>query len=509
MAKQRIYVAIDLKSFYASVECVERGFDPLNTNLVVADESRTEKTICLAVSPSLKAFGIPGRPRLFEVIAKVENINRERSNRLPGGILDGKSLLGSELAEHANLGVDYYVAPPRMALYVDYSTRIYNIYLKYIAPEDIHVYSIDEVFMDVTNYLKTYKMSAHQLTMTMIRDVLKETGITATAGIGTNMYLAKIAMDIVAKKSMPDKDGVRIASLDEYSYREKLWEHRPLTDFWRVGKGYARKLEAHGLYTMGDIALCSIASPYEKQNEELLYKLFGVNAELLIDHAWGWEPVTIKDVKSYRPDSKSLCSGMVLQEPYSFAKTRIVVQEMMELLALDLVAKGLKTKQLVLTIGYDKENLATEEQLRAYKGEIVRDRYGRLIPKHSHGTANIPYYSSSTQELNAAVDGLYMRIVDPALTVRRITIAACGLLSAAKLSQKHEEQYEELSLFADTKEDQQEQLHEAVIQREHNRQQAMLHIRKRFGKNAIMKAISLEEGAVTRQRNGQIGGHKS
>lgn len=511
MAKRRIYVAIDLKSFYASVECVERGLDPLDANLVVADNSRTEKTICLAVSPSLKSYGVPGRPRLFEVISKVKDINAERAKKAPGGILEGASRYGSELAANPALAVDYYVATPRMALYVEYSTRIYQIYLQYIAPEDIHVYSIDEVFMDVTDYLKTYQLSAHDLAMTMIRDVLKQTGITATAGIGTNMYLAKIAMDIVAKKSMPDRDGVRIASLDEQAYREKLWEHRPLTDFWRVGRGYARKLEAHGMYTMGDVALASVASPFAKRNEELLYKLFGVNAELLIDHAWGYEPVTIKEVKAYRPEAKSVGTGMVLQEPYSYDKARIVVQEMLELLCLDLVEKGLKTNQLVLTIGYDRENLATEEQRMAYHGAVVMDHYGRLIPKHSHGTVNLKHYSSSSFELREALLGLFEQLVDPALTVRRVNIAACKVLYKENVSQEPVAQYEMLDLFSSVEGNQSdaEEQYQAQVEREQNRQEAVLHIRKRFGKNAIMRAISLEEGAVTKQRNGQIGGHKS
>jgi len=395
--ENRIYLAIDLKSFYASVECIERGLDPMKTNLVVADESRTEKTICLAVSPPLKRYGIPGRARLFEVAQKVKEANALRQRSAPGHRFAGASHDDPELKASPELAIDYIIAPPRMALYVEYSTRIYETYLKYIAPEDIHVYSIDEVFMDVTRYLNTYQLTPRQLAMKMILDVLGTTGITAAAGIGTNLYLCKIAMDIGAKHIQPDENGVRIAELDEISYRKSLWGHRPLTDFWRVGRGYAKKLEEHGLYTMGDIARCSIGKPADRHNEALLYKLFGVNAELLIDHAWGWEPVTIADVKAYKPSTNSISSGQVLQSPYPCNKAKLIVREMTDLLALDLVDKGLVTNQLVLTIGYDIENLTDPKRRQAYRGEVTTDHYGRAIPRHAHGTANLGRYTSSTK----------------------------------------------------------------------------------------------------------------
>ena len=403
--ENRIYLAIDLKSFYASVECLERGLDPMTTNLVVADESRTEKTICLAVSPSLKSYGIPGRPRLFEVVQKIKEVNAARQRNAPGRRFAGSSSDYNELKIHPDLAVDYIVAPPQMARYMEISTQIYDIYMKYIAPEDIHVYSIDEVFMDVTNYLNTYRLSARELAMKIILDVLLTAGITATAGIGTNLYLCKVAMDIEAKHISPDKNGVRIAELDEMSYRRKLWSHRPLTDFWRVGKGYANKLEQNGIFTMGDVARCSIGKPNEYYNEDLLYKLFGVNAELLIDHAWGWEPCTIADIKAYKPESNSIGSGQVLQYPYDFEKAKLVVKKMTDALVLDLVEKGLVTNQLTLTVGYDIENLTDQNRRKKYHGEVKTDRYGRKIPKHAHGTANLEGYSSSTKQIMAAMLG--------------------------------------------------------------------------------------------------------
>ena len=428
MAKQKTYIAIDLKSFYASVECKERNRDPLTTNLVVADKSRTEKTICLAVSPSLKSYGIPGRPRLFEVVQKVREANNKRRWKAPNRTFNGSSDDKAELDANPALEIDYIVAPPRMAYYMEYSTKIYNVYLKYVAPEDIFPYSIDEVFMDVTDYLQTYRMTARELAMTMIQDVLKTTGITATAGIGTNMYLCKIAMDIVAKHIEPDKNGVRIAELDEMSYRRKLWSHRPITDFWRVGNGYAKKLEEHGLYTMGDIARCSIGKPNELYNEELLYKLFGINAELLIDHAWGYEPCTMEQVKAYKPETNSVSSGQVLHCPYDYEKAKLIVKEMTDQMVLDLVDKGVVTDQLVLTIGYDIENLSNPNLKNQYKGEITIDRYGRKVPKHAHGTANLKKKTSSTRLITNAVMDLYDRIVDEHLLVRRITITANKLV---------------------------------------------------------------------------------
>lgn len=389
MDRERTYIAIDLKSFYASVECIERKLNPMTTNLVVADRSRTEKTICLAVSPSLKSFGIPGRPRLFEVVQKINEVNAGRKWRAPGGSFTGTSYDFEELRNNPKLAVDFIVALPRMAHYIEYSTQIYNIYLKYVAPEDIHIYSIDEVFMDVTDYLKSYRMTARELAMTIILDVLDEVGITATAGIGTNMYLCKVAMDIVAKHIEPDEKGVRIAELDEMSYRRLLWNHRPLTDFWRVGRGYAKKLEKAGLFTMGDIARCSIGKPEDYYNEDLLYKMFGVNAELLIDHAWGYEPCTMKEVKAYKPSTNSVCSGQVLQCPYDFHKARMVIREMVDMMVLDLVDKRLVTDQIVLTVGYDIENFKDADRRRKYTGEITTDHYGRKIPKHAHGTKNL------------------------------------------------------------------------------------------------------------------------
>lgn len=462
----RSYIAIDLKSFYASVECVDRGLNPLTANLVVADVSRTEKTICLAVSPALKAYGIAGRARLFEVVQRVREVNRQRSR-------SGEPPL------------EYIAAPPRMRRYMEVSTKIYSIYLKYIAPEDIHVYSCDEVFIDATDYLGTYACSAHQLAMRMIKDVLAQTGITATAGIGPNMYLAKVAMDIEAKHSPADADGVRIAELDEMSYRRKYWDHRPLTDFWRIGKGLAAKLEANYMYTLGDVARCSI------ENEEVLYRLFGVNAELLIDHAWGWEPCRISDIKSYKPSSNSLSSGQVLSEPYNFEKARLVAREMTDSLVLDLVAKKLVTDQMVLTVGYDIENL--DDRNRDYQGEVVRDFYGRSVPKPAHGSINLESHNSSTELITDAVMQLFDRIVDRKLLVRRMYVVANHTLDEERAAM------EPVSLFADTQSD----------ERERRRQEAILAIKNKFGKNAILKGMNFSEGATARDRNAQVGGHKA
>ena len=496
------YLCIDLKSFYASVECIERGLDPMTTNLVVADISRTEKTICLAVTPSLKSYGIPGRARLFEVVQKVKEVNARRLSEAPNREFSGKSSDNTQLLKDSSLMLDYIVAPPRMAYYMEYSTRIYNVYLKYVAPEDIHVYSIDEVFIDITQYLKAAKMSAHDFARMLVRDVLATTGITATAGIGTNMYLAKIAMDITAKHIEPDKDGVRIAELDEMSYRTKLWSHRPLTDFWRVGKGYATKLEAKGIYTMGDIARCSV------YNEDFLYRLFGVNAELLIDHAWGWEPCTIAEVKAYKPRTNSLSSGQVLQHPYEFEKAKLVTREMTEQLVLDIVDKKLMTNQLVLTVGYDIENLKSQNLEDSYKGEITVDRYGRKIPKHAHGTANLESYSSSTKLIAEAVMSLFERIVDKKLLVRRITLAACRLISEDDVPS--DDSARQLDFFTDYEAVEREQNEQKqALEKERKMQKAMLDIKKKFGKNAILKGMNFEEGATAKERNAQIGGHKA
>lgn len=504
--KERTYVCCDLKSFYASVECVERGLDPMITNLVVADQRRTDKTICLAVSPSLKAYGIPGRARLFEVVQKVTEVNARRKWNAPGHQLTGSSWHDPEVQKNPALALDYIVVPPRMAHYIDWSTKIYSVYLKYIAPEDIYPYSIDEVFMDLTNYLDTYKMTARELTRTIILDILKTTGITAAAGMGTNLYLAKVAMDIVAKHVHPDKDGVRIAKLNEMTYRRLLWDHRPLTDFWRVGKGYATKLEAHGLYTMGDVARCSIGKPGEYHNEELLYKLFGINAEILIDHAWGWEPCTIADAKAYKPENKSIVSGQVLQCPYDFQKARLVVREMADALALDLVDKGLVTNQLVLTVGYDRENLDNPSRAAQYKGPVTADRYGRKIPKHAVGTENFPY-TSSANDLLRAVTALYDRIVDENLLIRRLSISANKLLDEANAPKGEAEQ---LDLFTDyAAKEHQEQEDRVAHARERKLQEAMLDIKKKYGKNAILKGMNLEEGATARERNRTIGGHQA
>ncbi|MCI6229130.1 MAG: DNA methylase [Clostridiales bacterium] len=510
---ERTYIAIDLKSFYASVECAERQLDPLTTNLVVADASRTEKTICLAVSPSLKAHGIPGRARLFEVVQKVKEVNQQRMVTAIGQkkvrknedgcyVFSSSSFNANALAADPSLELSYIVAPPRMRLYMDYSTRIYHIYLKYVSPDDIHVYSIDEVFIDVTHYLSLYRMSARELAMTMIRDILYTTGITATGGIGTNLYLAKVAMDIVAKHVPADKDGVRIAELDEWKYRELLWTHEPITDFWRIGRGYAKKLAQHGMTTMGDVARCSIGSDNDYYNEELLYKLFGVNAELLIDHAWGWEPTTIDLIKAYKPESSSISTGQVLSSPYPFEKAKIIVREMTDLLVLDLVDKGLVTDQIVLTIGYDRESLTRTN----YSGPIISDGYGRQVPKYAHGSINLGKHSSSTSLIMEKVMELFQRIVNPNLLVRRVTIAACHIFREELVPAP---QCEQLDLFTDfAAEEAQREAEAAKEAQEKKLQKAMLKIQKRFGKNAILKGTNFEEGATTRERNGQVGGHK-
>lgn len=508
MPDNKYYICIDLKSFYASVECVERGLNPLDTNLVVADNSRTEKTICLAVTPSLKAYGLSGRSRLFEVVSKVKEINNTRLKNAPNFKFTGESFSDTELKSSPELSLSYIVAPPRMAYYIEYSTRIYEVYLKYIAPEDIHVYSIDEVFIDATSYLKTYGLTARELAVKIISDVYKTTGITATAGVGTNMYLAKIAMDIVAKKAMPDSYGARIGELDEMSYRKSLWTHRPITDFWRVGKGIAKKLESVGIYTMGDIAKCSVGADCDYYNEELLYKLFGINAELLIDHAWGWEPCTIDDIRSYKPSVKSLSSGQVLHCPYDSAKAKLIVREMTELMSLDLVEQGYVTNQMVLTIGYDIENLLNPEIRKKYSGEITGDFYGRKVPKNAHGTGNIKSYTSSTRVITDCVMELYDRIINKNLLVRRINLCANNLLKEDSV--KKDSTFVQLDFFTDyEREREKAQMEAEALQKERRIQNAMLKIKKKYGKNAILKGMNLEEGATTVSRNSQIGGHKA
>lgn len=501
--KQHTYIAIDLKSFYASVECRDRGLDPLDTNLVVADESRTDKTICLAVTPTLKSFGISGRARLFEVKQRVQEVNADRKRNLRGREFAGSSHFYSELSKDPSLELDFIIAPPRMAYYMEYSTRIYEIYMKYVAPEDIIVYSIDEVFMDVTDYLQTYRMSPRDLAMKMILEVLETTGITATAGIGTNLYLCKVAMDVMAKHIPSDENGVRIAFLDEMTYRRELWSHRPITDFWRVGRGYAKKLETYGIYTMGDVARCS------EQNEELLYRLFGKNAELLIDHAWGWEPCTVEAVKAYRPESSSLGSGQVLQCPYDAEKAKLVVREMADALSLDLVEKRLVTDQIVITVGYDIENLTDPERRKKYRGEVVTDRYGRQIPKHAHGTENLESFTSSTQKVVEAASVLYDRIVDKNLLIRRMNITANNIVEEKAAPQKNNS-YQQLDLFTDYAAEEEQEKQEALrLDRERKLQEATITIKKKFGKNAILKGMSLQEGATAKNRNEQIGGHKA
>ena len=494
--ENKIYVAIDLKSFYASVECKERGLDPITTNLVVADSSRTEKTICLAVSPALKSYGIPGRARLFEVVQKVKEINVYRKRKATNRTFTGSSYSDIELKKNKNLELSYIIAPPRMAYYMKYSSKIYNIYLKYFSSDDIYVYSIDEVFIDVTHYLKTYNMRAKELVTKVIQDVYQTTGITATAGIGTNLYLCKIAMDIVAKHVKPDENGVRIAGLDEMAYRKLLWGHRPLTDFWRVGKGYTKKLEEHGMYTMGDVARMSV------KNEDLLYKLFGVNAELLIDHAWGWESVTIESIKAYRPATNSICSGQVLHCPYNYENTKIIVKEMTELLALDLVEKGLVTNQIVLEVGYDVDNLKNQAISSLYNGEITTDKYGRKVPKHAHGTINIDHQTASSKVLTGYIIKLYEQIVNKQLLVRRINITVNNVVNENMVKTSD---YEQISLFVDYKEVNKKRKKEKA---EKEIQKAMIDIKSKYGKNAILKGMNLQKEGTTIERNRQIGGHK-
>ncbi len=502
------YIAIDLKSFYASVECVERSLDPMTTNLVVADLTRTEKTICLAVSPSLKAYGIAGRARLFEVVQRVREVNARRQSMAPGRQFQGVSYDDTELKASPEKALDYIVAPPRMAHYIDYSTRIYEIYLKYVAPEDCHVYSIDEIMMDVTHYLNTYQMTARELAGKIIRDIHSTTGITATAGIGSNLYLCKVAMDIVAKHIPPDKNGVRIANLTEKSYRRILWAHQPITDFWRVGPGYAKKLREYGMYTMGDVARCSIGKPGEYHNEDLLYKLFGVNAELLIDHAWGWEPCTMADIKAYKPSASSIGSGQVLHCPYTVEKARLVVREMADSLALDLVDKHLATDQIILTVGYDRESLSDPGNRESCKGEIKTDRYGRSVPKHAHGTVNLKRQTSSARLIAEGALALYDENVRKDYLVRRIAISANHVVDECTV--KNRSVYEQLDLFTDyaaLKEEQEAE--EAELRRERSLSQAVLDIKKKYGKNAILKGINLMEGATAIDRNQQIGGHRA
>ena len=497
----RVYACIDLKSFYASVECKERGLDPLTTNLVVADESRTEKTVCLAITPSMKQYGLGGRARLYEVIQKVKQVNYDRKRNNNYKTFTNKSVNDNELKNDKSLELDFIIAPPRMAYYMDYSTKIYNVYLKYLSADDIYVYSIDEVFCDLTNYLQYNNMTPRELVTKMIHDVYETTGITATGGIGTNMYLAKVAMDIVAKHTEPDKFGVRMAELDEISYREKLWSHKPLTSFWRVGPGYTKKLESKGIYTMGDIARCSI------ENEELLYKLFGVNAELLIDHAWGWEPCTIKDIKSYKPERNSISSGQVLHCPYTFNKAKIIIKEMADLLALDLVKKNLVTNQLVLTIGYDIDNLTIPEIRNKYNGDITYDHYGREVPKHAHGTINIDHYTSSSKIIMDNMMKLFEKIINKELLIRRVNVVACNVVPPESVKDKKIVQ--QFDLFSNNEEQEKLKIKELEDEKEEKKvQEVLLSIKNRFGKNAILKGMNLEEGGTTIERNGQIGGHK-
>lgn len=499
--EKHIYIAIDLKSFYASVECVERNLDPLTTNLVVADKNRTEKTICLAVSPALKQYGISGRARLFEVVSKVKEINKQRLMNTSKYYFTDKSYDDVELKKDKNLKLDYVIAPPRMAHYLKWSTKIHEIYLKYVSPEDMHVYSIDEVFMDVTHYLKTYEVTAKELAMIIIQDVFETTGITATAGIGTNLYLCKIAMDIVAKHIQPDKNGVRIAQLNEWMYRKYLWNHKPITDFWRVGKGYAKRLEQLGLYTMGDIAKCSVGKQKDFYNEDLLYETFGVNAELLIDHAWGYEPCTMKDIKSYKPENNSIGTGQVLSCPYSFKKARIVVKEMLDSLALSLVSKGLVTNQIVITIGYDKNN-------KDYNGELTNDRYGRKIPKHTHGTVHLDRYTSSSKLIVKSGIKWFDKSVKQFLKIRRINISACQVVDESMVKNKEYNQQLDLFMNFDQMKNDEEKL-KIELEKEKRLQKATLKLKDKYGKNAVLKAIDLQDGATAKERNDTIGGHKA
>ncbi|NLD84196.1 MAG: DNA methylase [Clostridiales bacterium] len=503
MTEEKAYIAIDLKSFYASVECVERGLDPLTTHLVVADPSRTEKTICLAVSPSLKQYGIPGRARLFEVVQRVRQINAARLEQAPNRQFTGASFWEMELRQNPALELKYITAPPRMAHYMACSTRIYHIYCRFVAPEDIHVYSVDEVFIDASPYLKTYQCTPRELALRMVKAVLRETGITATAGIGTNLYLAKVAMDIVAKHIPPDRDGVRIAELDERRYREQLWGHTPLTDFWRVGRGYARKLEALGIRTMGDIARCSLGKSYSPYGQEKLFRLFGVNAELLIDHAWGVEPCTIADIKAYQPESHSLSSGQVLSTPYPADKARLVVREMTDNLALELIDKRLVTDQMVLVVGYDIENLSDPMRRAAYNGPVEADYYGRQTPKAAHGSVSLPRQTASSTLMMEAVAGLFDRIVHPALLVRRMYVVANHVVREDSAGAPAARQ---IDFWTDCAA---EDARDAALDREKRRQRAVVALRKKYGKNAVLRGMNFEEGATARERNAQIGGHKA
>ncbi|HEY4543623.1 MAG TPA: DNA methylase [Tissierellaceae bacterium] len=505
---KKTYVSIDLKSFYASVECIEMGLDPLNTNLVVADNSRSEKTICLAVSPTLKSYGIKGRPRLFEVIQKIDEVNAIRLSKLKDRVFLEKSFDYKKINSSDNIAVDYIVARPRMAKYIEYSTKIYNIYLKYVSEEDIHVYSIDEVFIDITNYLETYNLTSREITTKILLDILENTGITATAGIGSNLYLSKVAMDILAKKIPIDKSGVQIAELDEMSYRRKLWSHRPITDFWRVGRGYEKRLEKQGLYTMGDIARCSIGKPTDYHNENLLYKMFGINAELLIDHAWGWESCTMKDIKEYKPLSKSISSGQVLHSPYTFKKGKLIVWEMTDLLVLDLVSKRLVTNQISLRVGYDRESLLDPKIKKIYKGQTTIDDYGRIKPKSAHGSINLDSYTSSTKNIINAVMQLFDELVDENLLIRRVNISANNIIEEENV--KDENKIDQLNLFTDYKKLEEEKKKEEIEKsKERKIQETILNIKEKYGKSAVIKATNLKEGATTLDRNKQIGGHRA
>ncbi len=498
------YIAIDLKSFYASVECIERGLDPLNTNLVVADTSRTAKTICLAATPSLKKYGISGRSRYFEVLQQVSKANRQRIHCTKNHKFVGSSIFDDELLANPDLAIDYIVAPPRMALYLDFSAKIYEIYLKHFSPEDIHIYSVDEVFIDVTKYLKTYNLSARELTRIILIEIFDTTGITATAGIGTNLYLAKVAMDIMAKKIPKDESGVIIAELDEITYRKELWNHLPITDFWRVGRGYAKRLAEHDIYTMGDIALCSITDSHHLRNEDLLYDLFGINAELLIDHAWGYEPCTMDEIKSYQPQSNSLCSSQVLHDPYSFEKARIVISEMIDQISLDLVKKNLLTDRLELTIGYDVENIHDPERAHKYKGETQVDFYGRIVPKPAHGSISFGRHTSSSFYLTKRILELFDNIANPQLLIRRMSISVGHVASVNSVQQS----IQQLSFFGELpKYD--NSLDDEIEKRERALQSAILKIKNRYGKNSILRGINYMEGATTKMRNQQIGGHRA
>lgn len=497
----RVYAAIDLKSFFASVECRKRNLNPLTTNLVVADNTRTEKTICLAISPSMKAYGLPGRARLFEVMQKVKNVNNGRRMLAHNKMFSGKSYNDIELKKDKNLELDYIIAPPHMASYMEYSTKIYNIYLKYISSEDIFPYSIDEVFCDLTSYINTYKLSPRELVTKIIKDIYDTTGITATAGIGTNLFLCKVAMDIVAKHVEPNSYGVRIAELDERSFREKLWNHKPITDFWRVGKGYAKRLEKYRMFTMGDVARCSV------ENEELLYKIFGVNAELLIDHSWGWECATIKSVKECKPENRSLCSGQVLHCPYDYDQTKLIIKEMADEITLDMVEKHFVTDMLVLTIEYDIENLKNAKYSKFYNGEIKEDRYGRRVPKPAHGTFRLENKTFSTRIISNGFVQLFDRIINKNLLIRKIYLTVGNLTDENEL--KKVEKYEQVNLFTNYGELAKKEEEERIkLEKEHKIQSAIIGIKNKYGKNAIIKGMDLEESATTIQRNGQIGGHQ-